>query len=232
MRTRVLVLLCAALVVVAGCTGASDTAATTTTQGAQQLLARSAASMGGVTSVQFTLTVAGNLSSVPVHNASGSLNKAGDAKGNAQITEFGQLVQVDFVLVGDTFYLKGPTGKYQKLPASLAESLFDPTAILDPNRGVAHVLASVQNPQPQGAETVNGVTATKITGKVGSKVASQLVPGISTDVNATLWLANDDKALPVKAEFVVPTTGGSSGATVDVTLTNYDQPVTVTAPTG
>lgn len=228
--------LCAALVAavsVAGCTGgSSDKAATTTTQGAQQLLARSAASMRGVTSVQFTLTVAGNLSAVPVHNASGSLNKAGDAKGNAQITELGQLVQVDFVLVGDTFYLKGPTGKYQKLPASLAESLFDPTAILDPNRGVAHVLASVQNPQPQGAETVNGVSTTKITGKVSSKVASQLVPGISTDVNATLWLANDDKALPVKAEFAVPTTGGSSGATVDVTLSNYNQPVTVTAPAG
>ena len=229
-----MLLLCAALVAVAGCTGgASDTAATTTTtQGAQALLQRSSASMRGVTSVQFDLTVAGNLSAVPVRDATGSLTKAGDTKGNARITEFGQLVQVEFVLLGDTFYLKGPTGKYQKLSASLAESLFDPTAILDPNRGIAHVLANVQNPQPQGGDTINGQAVTKITGKVSSQVASKLVPGISTDVNATLWLANDAKALPVKAEFVVPTTGGSSGATVDVTLTNYNQPVTVTAPTG
>ena len=157
MRTRVLLLLCAALVVVAGCTGgASNTSATTTTQGAQALLQKSSASMSAVTSVQFSLTVAGDLTAVPVHNATGSLTKAGDAKGSAQITELGQLVQVDFVLVGDTFYLKGPTGGYTKVPVSLAESLFDPTAILDPNRGIAHVLASVQNPQAAGGDTVNG----------------------------------------------------------------------------
>ncbi len=227
-----MLLLCAALVVVVGCTGGAGTAATTTAQGAQALLLRSSASMRDVTSVEFNLAVAGNLSAVPVHDASGSLTKSGDAKGNARITEFGQLVQVDFVLIGDTFYLKGPTGKYQKLSASLAESLFDPTAILDPNRGVAHVLASVRNPQPQGGDTVDGQAVTKITGKVSSQVASQLVPGISSDVNATLWLANDAKALPVKAEFAVPTTAGSSGATVDVTLSNYNQPVTVTAPAG
>ncbi|HEY4018340.1 MAG TPA: LppX_LprAFG lipoprotein [Pseudonocardiaceae bacterium] len=233
MRTRVLLLLSAALVVVAGCTGgAGNTAATTTTQGAQALLHTSSASMSAVTSVQFSLAVAGDLSAVPVHNATGSLTKAGDAKGSAQITEFGQLVQVDFVLIGDTFYIKGPTGGYQKLSASLAKSLFDPTAILDPNRGIAHVLASVQNPQPAGGDTVNGTAVTKVTGKVSGQVAGQLVPGISTDVNATLWLADDAKALPVKAEFVVPTTAGKSGATVDVTLTNYNQPVTVTAPAG
>ncbi|HEY4452707.1 MAG TPA: LppX_LprAFG lipoprotein [Pseudonocardiaceae bacterium] len=233
MRTRVVLLLCAALVAVASCTsGASDTAATSTAQGAQQLLQKSGASMKTVTSVQFTLTVAGDLTAIPVHNATGTLTKAGNAKGNAQITELGQLVQVDFVLIGDTFYLKGPTGGYQKLSASLAESIFDPTAILDPNRGIAHVLASVQNPQPQGGETVDGVATTKITGKVAKQIAGALVPGIGADVNATLWLANDAKALPVKAELVVPTTAGNSGAKVDVDLSHYNEPVTITAPTG
>jgi lipoprotein LprG len=233
MRTRVVLLLCAALVAVASCTsGASDTAATSTAQGAQQLLRKSGASMKAVTSVQFSLTVTGELTAIPVHNATGVLTRAGDARGNARITELGQLVQVDFVLVGDTFYVKGPTGNYQKLSASLAESIFDPTAILDPNRGVAHVLASVQNPQPAGGETVDGVATTKITGKVGKQIAGDLVPGIGADVDATLWLANDDKALPVRAQFVVPTTAGNSGGTVVVDLSNYNQPVTITAPTG
>ena len=225
-------MLCAALVAVASCTGgASDTAATTT-QGAQQLLQKSGAFMRAVTSVQFDLAVTGDLTAIPVHNATGVLTKAGDAKGNARITELGQLIQVDFVLVGDTFYLKGPTGGYQKLAASLAESIFDPTAILDPNRGVAHVLSSVQNAQPGGAETVDGVATTKVTGKVGKQIAGALVPGIGADVDTTLWLANDAKALPVKAQFVVPTTAGNSGGTVVVDLSNYNQPVTITAPTG
>ena len=233
MRTRVVLLLCAALVAVASCTsGSGDTAATSTAQGAQQLLRKSAASMRAVTSVQFTLTVTGDLTAIPVHNATGTLTKAGNAKGNARITELGQLVQVDFVLIGDTFYLKGPTGGYQKLSASLAKSLFDPTAILDPNRGVAHVLASVRNAQPGGGETVDGVATTKITGTVGKQIASDLVPGIGADVDTTLWLANDATALPVKAQFVVPTTEGNSGGSVVVDLSNYSQPVTITAPAG
>ena len=188
--------------------------------------------MRGVTSVQFNLTITGNLPAVPVHSATGSINSAGQAKGNADISELGQLVQVDFVLIGDTFYLKGPTGGYQKIPASTAESLFDPTAILDPKRGVANVLGNIQNPQSQGTDTVNGTTTDKVTGKVSSAVVSQLVPGISTDVSATLWLAQDAKALPVKAEFSVPAVAGGGSATVDVTLSNYNQPISVSAPTG
>jgi lipoprotein LprG len=238
MRTRLLVL-CAALAVAgtlaAGCQSGSNpapTGSTANTPSAAALLRTSSVSMRGVTSVQFALTVAGNLPAVPVHSATGSLNSAGQAKGNAEISEFGQVVQVDFVLTGNTFYLKGPTGGYQKIPASAAESLFDPTAILDPKRGVANVLANVQNPQSQGTETVNGTTTDKVTGKVGSAVVSQLVPGITSDVAATLWLAQDAKALPVKAEFSIPTTAGSSGATVEVTLSNYNQPVSVSAPTG
>ena len=62
----------------------------------------------------------GTLAGVPIQNADGDLNAQGQAKGNAKITELGQTLQVDFVLVNKTFYLKGPTGGYQKIPAALA----------------------------------------------------------------------------------------------------------------
>jgi lipoprotein LprG len=245
MRTRRILVLCAALAAIgtlaAGCQNGSDastagstgsSSSTANPPSAAALLRTSSSSTQDVTSVQFNLTITGNLPAVPVHSATGSLNSAGQAKGNAEISELGQLMQVDFVLTDDTFYLKGPTGGYQKIPASEAESLFDPTAILDPKRGVANVLANIQNPRSQGTETVNGTATDKITGKVSSAVVSQLVPGITSDVSATLWLAQDAKALPAKAEFSVPTTAGGSGATVEVTLSNYNQPVSVSAPTG
>ncbi len=209
MRTRRILVFCAALAVVgtlaAGCQNGSDTAGpgsaspTANAPSAAALLRTSSASMRAVTSVQFDLTISGSLPSVPVHSATGSLNAAGQAKGSAELSELGQLVEVDFVLTGDTFYLKGPTGGYQKIPASEAKSIFDPTAILDPKRGVANVLANVQDPKSQGTDTVNGTATDKITGKVASSVAAQLIPGITSDVTATLWLAADAKALPVKA---------------------------------
>lgn len=215
-------------VLVAGCT--SGNSGTASLPAASTLLASSGASMRAVTSLHFAITVNGTLSGVPIQNADGDLNAKGQAKGNAKISELGQFVQVDFVLVNNTFYLKGPTGGYMKIPASLAGNLFDPTAILDPNRGVAKVLTSVQGASTQAKETVDGVDCYRMGGKVSKDVVAALVPGINSDVTATLWVAADSKNLPVKAEFAVPGAGGSQGAKVDVDISNINAPVTVTAP--
>jgi lipoprotein LprG len=224
-----LVSLAALVVSVAGCTsgGSSDSGSL---PAAATLLHNSGASMRSVTSVHFGIAVNGTLSGVPIQNADGDLNKQGQAKGNAKISELGQLLQVDFVLVDKDFYIKGPTGGYQKIPASLAGNLFDPSAILDPDRGVAKVITSVQGAQTTAKETVNGTDCYKITGKVTKNVVAALIPGIASDVTATVWVAADAKNLPVKAEFAVPGTDGSQGATVDVTISNVNAPVTVTAP--
>jgi lipoprotein LprG len=52
-----------------------------------------------------------------------------------------------------------------------------------------------------------------------------LVPGVSSDANATFWLRQDGGHLPVKASL-----GYQGGGSVDVTLSDVDKPVTVTAP--
>jgi lipoprotein LprG len=219
-------------VLVAGCTSGNNSGGSGSSNlpAASTLLAGSSASMRGVTSVHFTITVNGTLPSVPIQNADGDLNAQGQAKGNAKITELGQLLQVDFVLVNNTFYIKGATGGYTKVPASLAGSLFDPTAILDPNRGVAKVLSSVRDATTQARETVDGVDCYRIGGQVSKDVVAALVPGINSDVTSTLWVAADSKHLPVKAEFAVPGAGGSQGAKIDVDISHYNEPVTVTPP--
>jgi lipoprotein LprG len=217
-------------VLVAGCTSGGSESGAATLPPAPTVLNNAGASMRGVTSVHFTITVNGTLPGVPVQNATGDLNAQGQAKGSAKLTELGQLVQVDFVLVDKVFYLKGPTGGYQRIPAALAGSLFDPTAILDPNRGVAKLLTSVRGGTTQARETVDGVDCYRVGGKVDNAVVAALLPGISSDVTATIWVAADSRNLPVKAEFTVPGTGGGKGATVDVDISNVDAPVTVTAP--
>jgi len=94
------------------------------------------------------------------------------------------------------------------------------------------VLTQTQGAQTQARESVNGTDCYRITGKVDKGVVSALIPGINQDVTATLWVTADSRNLPVKASFAVPGSGGSQGATVDVTFSNVNQPVTVTAPAG
>ncbi|HEY3605851.1 MAG TPA: LppX_LprAFG lipoprotein [Pseudonocardiaceae bacterium] len=230
-RTWIVGLFVGVVALAAGCTSGGATS-TANLPAASALLASAGSSTRSVGSVHFSIVVHGTLAGVPIQNADGDLNSQGQAKGTAKIALLGQLTQVDFVLVNRTFYIKGPTGGYQKIAASIAGSLFDPSAILDPNRGIAKVLTQTQGAQTQSRESVNGVDCYRITGKVDKAVVSALIPGIGQNVEATLWVSADSRNLPVKAEFVVPGSGGSQGATVDVTFSNINQPVTVTAPAG
>ena len=213
--------------VVGGCSSASSTSAGTTTvpvPSATALLASSATAMKSVTSAHFVLSVSGRLPALQVQGAQGDLSSAGQAKGSATITEFGQLVQVDFVIVGKVLYLKGPTGGYTKLAAALAGQIYDPTAILNTDKGVAAVLGHVASPgvpQPVGSLYT-------VTGTVAQAMAAALVPGITADSLATFTV---DKA-SMRLTDVTLMLKGSDGqpATVDLALTDFNKPVTVSAP--
>ena len=83
----------------------------------------------------------GSCRSITVQKAEGDLTAAGDAQGTATIVQFGQLIEAEFVLVDGQLYLKGPTGGFSQVPAALAGSVYDPSAILNPDKGVAKVLS-------------------------------------------------------------------------------------------
>ena len=192
------------------------------------LLKDAAASTANVKSAHFTLTVNGEIQDLPVKKAEGDLTreggKGGAAKGTVSMDLMGDLFEGDFVLVDDSLYIKGPTGGWQQLPASLVRSLYDPAAILDPDRGVAHVLESAQNAKTEGTEDIDGVSTYRVTSRVTKDVVANLVPGVDSDVDVTFWVRQDGGHQPVKASVKV------GGPTVDVTLSDIDKQVTITAP--
>jgi lipoprotein LprG len=214
------------LFAVAGCSSSDD--AGTATAGAvptaAELISRSSAAMKTVSTARFSLSVEGTLPDLVVQTGEGRLTSAGAAQGRANINQFGQLVEVEFVVVDKVLYLKAGTGGFSEVPAALAGQIYDPTAILDPDRGVAAVLTS--------ATGLSAVTVTEggytVSGTVPEKVAASLTPGITSDVAGTFVV----DAATSRTSSVSFATTGSDGqpATVTLELSDFDEEVTITAP--
>ncbi len=222
------VLLASVALLAAACSSNNNNAPASGGQDASVLLKDSAAATRDIQSAHFTLKVNGSIQGLAVHSAEGDLNKAGAAKGKVNMELLGNLFEGEFVLVDNTIYIKGPTGPYQQLPASLISSIYDPGAILNPDKGIAKVLLSVQNPKFEGTETVNGQPTNKVSGRAAKDVVSSIVPGVNSDVDITFWLRQDNKQ-PIKAEAKLPGTDNKP-ASVEVTLSDVDKPVTITKP--
>jgi lipoprotein LprG len=219
----------AAVVLLAGCTKNSSAGSSVALPDGGQLLVASATAMKDVKTAHFTLDVAGQPAGIPVHHAEGSLTREGNAKGSATLEQLGATVELQFVIVDKKLYLKGPTGGFQQIPAALASTVYDPSAILDPDRGVSKLLGTIKDAKTEAKESVDGKDAYRvaITPTPGSLDA--LIPGVGDKVTGKLWLAADSKRV-LKGVFTVPANGSDKGGTITITFTDYDAPVTISAP--
>jgi lipoprotein LprG len=228
MRRILLVTLALATAVATACSSEEPAADGGNLPDGQELLRDAAKSTADIRSAHFTLAVNGEIPGLSVKSAEGDLTReggpAGAAKGTVSMDLMGSLFEGEFVLVDDSLYVKGPTGGYQELPASMVRSLYDPAAILDPDKGIANVLKNVTGARTESSEDIDGVSTYRVTGRVTKDVVSTLVPGIDSDVDITFWLRRDDGHQPVKASVKVPQ------GTVDVTLSDIDKQVEITAP--
>ncbi len=227
-RHRLVVLL-ATLVVLAGCSGGKANQSGAQLPAALPLLAESAKAMAGVQTTHFTLDVKGEIPDLPIRHAEGVLTRAGNAKGTGTLSQFGATVEVEFVIVDRKVYLKGPTGGFQEVPQATVASFYDPSAILDPERGVAKILGAIKDARTEAKEAVGGKDAYRVAVTLAPGALTTLVPGVDQQVAGKLWLAADSKRL-LKGEFAVPVSGSDKTGTVTLTFSDYDAPVTIGAP--
>lgn len=214
------------------CTGDGDTGSASGQPDGAQLMQKSAQATRELDTVRFALTVDGQVNGVSVSSAEGQLTKAGEVKGTAVITATGQPAEAEFVIVGDTLYLKGPTGGFQKLSASVAASVYDPTKILDDNLGLAALVAGAAEPAVQDRETVDGVDAYRVKVTFAKNNLGVLLPGTlaASDLPGELWISAAEPNRPIKAKVDVPAAGGASGGTVTITLSEFNNPVDIQPP--
>ncbi|MFC1404969.1 MULTISPECIES: LppX_LprAFG lipoprotein [Streptacidiphilus] len=195
---------------------------------ATQLLSSGATAMTAVQSVRFSINASGQIAGLALRSATGQLTRAGNAQGSASVSEAGALVEINFVIVGSTAYIKGATGGYSKVPLQVATAVYDPEAILDPNKGVVKLLQTATGARTLDRETLDGQSVYHVKALLAQPVLATLVPGDSKSEEGDLWLTVSSSRL-VKVAFPVETTSGGSGS-VTASFSDFDAPATITAP--
>lgn len=222
-RRLPLVALFAAMIIalLTSCTAVQEPQATL--PDATQLLTDSATAMRTVTTTHFTVETQGPVPEIRLRSADGRLTREGSAEGTAKINQGNQVVELGFVILGDTLYLRTPTGPVQKLPLSLAGAVYDPSAILNPDLGIASVIASGKEATTEAREQVGGVDSYRLRVSFPAEPLSTLLPGPAQDKIGQVWIAVAGSRL-VQAQF--PATDG----TITVRFSEFDVPVEITAP--
>ncbi len=198
---------------------------------AATLLKQSAATTKNDKSAHVLLTVTGKIAGLPLKTLTGDLSTAPTtaAQGNAQVILFGQDVSADFVVLNGELYTTALSGNGTWDDVGKATDLvhYDPSTILNPDNGVANLLANFTNPKAEGRENVAGQNTVRITGTVPADAVNKLASpfNATAPVPATTWIQESGDHQMVQAS--LEKTPGNS---VQLTLSKWNAPVNVTKP--
>ncbi|MGV9801732.1 LppX_LprAFG lipoprotein [Mycobacterium sp. NPDC003449] len=223
-----LAVLFATVALVAGCSSSSEKSDAPLPDGAT-LLTEAAATTKSQQSVHLLLTVQGTLEGLPIEKLDGDLTNAPAvaAEGTADLIAFGQkIADAKFVVADGNLYAAltpgDPLSNYGP-----AANIYDISAILNPETGLANILANFSDGKADGREEINGKEAVRVTGNVSADAVNKIAPQLkaSGPVPGTAWITEDGDHSLLQAR-IEPTPGNS----VTMTLTDWGKQVSVTKP--
>ena len=224
-RLAVLLSLLAALLLVAGCSSSEKSSAPL--PDAAALLKDSDQTTRKQQSVHLELTVNGKIKELPIETLTGDLTNTPvvAAQGKASIIAFGQTFKdVDFVVADGNLYGALTPGSFTNFGP--AADIYDVSKILNPDVGLANVLANFSQPKAEDRETINGVDTVKVSGQVTAQAVNGLAElGATGPVPATAWIKEDGDHDLIQAKLEP-----SQGNSVQMTLSDWGKTVTVTKP--
>jgi lipoprotein LprG len=180
-----------------------------------------------VTSVHLVLSTTGKIKRLPVKTLTGDLTTTPGtaAKGNAKLSIAGSDVDAQFVVFGGRLYAALTGDQWSDFGP--AADIYDPASILNPDTGLANVLANLSDPKAESRETLNGQDTIRITGKVSANTVNQLAPQLKADqpMPATVWIQENGNHELVQARL-----NPSADNSIQMTLSNWNEPVTVAKP--
>ena len=227
MRRTPLLLLAA--MAVAGLSACSSSAGSHTS--ASVLLQKAKLTADSSSSVHFVLTSSNvSLNSTNITGGNGDMVRPSSLRGTFSVALSGFTANVKVVSVGDVFEAELPfTNHYEKTDPSNF-GLTNPAELLDPNRGLTSLLALAQNPQAGAKVRVGGELLDTVTYTVpGNDIP--VLPDANPSKPVDLTVAINPTNYELRSVTLVgPLTSATSNSTFVVTLSNYNEHVTVTLP--
>ena len=191
------------------------------------LIQQSIQSTKALKSAHLEIAVTGKLEGLPLKSLSGDLTNvpATAVKASAKVVMGGSDIDADLVVVDGTLFAALTPNNW--LDMGPAVEVYDPSVILSPSTGLANMLANLSETKADSFETLGGVPTVKITGKVTADAVNKLIPPLKAGgpVPAIAWIAKDAPNRLVQAQI-----DQSDGNNVQLTLSEWDKPVTVTKP--
>ncbi|KUI00632.1 LppX_LprAFG lipoprotein [Mycobacterium sp. IS-3022] len=219
--------LAAAVAFLAGCSKSEESAKDL--PDAATLLQQSSQTTKNQTSAHMKLTMEGPSEKLPIEMLEGDLINAPvfAAEGKVNLLMMGQRLEgVEFKVVDGDLYASLTPGAGLSNFGPAAE-IYDASLILNPETGVANVLANFSDAKAEGRETINGVKTVRITGNVSADAVNKIAPqiGATGPVPGTAWIAEDGdhKLAQVKLQTDADTS-------ITMTLSEWGKPVTVAKP--
>jgi lipoprotein LprG len=223
--SAVLAVVSIAAALVAGCSSSKHTSKPL--PDAATLLKESSQTTKGVKSVHLVLSTTGKVKGLPLKTLTGDLTTAPStaAKGDAKITLAGSDIDAQFVVYNTVLYAALTPNNWSDFGP--AADIYDPSSILNPNTGLANILANFTDPKADGRQTINGQDTVRITGKVSADAVNALAPQLkaSQPLPATVWIQENGNHELVQAKL-----DQSPGNSIQMTLSNWGEPVQVTKP--
>jgi lipoprotein LprG len=213
---------------IAGCSKSSNQSSSPLPDAAT-LLKQSAQTTKDVKSAHLDLAVQGKIKGLPIKSLTGDLanSPAVAAKGHTRFVLGDDEVEADFVVMDGTLYASLDPGVWSSFGP--AADIYDVSVILNPDTGLANILSNFTDPKADGREDINGVKTVRITGQVNADAVNKIAPkiGATGTVPGTAWVREDGNHDLVQAKLEP-----SSGNTIQMTLSKWNEPVSVEKPPG
>jgi lipoprotein LprG len=194
---------------------------------AATLLQQSSQVTKGLESAHVDIVIQGQVKNLPVKKLSGDLTNvpANAVQADATITIGGSDLDTEFVVIDGTLYAALSPDNW--LDMGPAAEIYDPSIILNPESGVANMLTDFADPKAEEAEQIGGIDTVRVAGQVSADTVNKLIPRlkVTAPMPAMAWIEKDGDHKLVQARLDPTDT-----AWIQMTLSEWNKPVTVTKP--
>jgi len=201
---------------------------------ATKVLRDGAAAMAGLKTVTATLKFTkGTISfqSLTLITANARVRLPGDSETAYNLKQQDVTIGIKVVIIGGHIYLQVPFSSFREVSGPEAATIPDLAKLFDPATGLPAVIPAGAKATYVSTEAIDGVSCYQVAADYKPEQIRSMLPQLNSNgiVHARLWVGIADHFIR-KAVLVGAFGDGGKDASVEVSLKNFNDEVTITPP--